>query len=133
MNKDSLHSFFRFAASSLSCCLVDFTVFQIMLLLTKTRFPVSYIMISTCVAKVFSGSFNYLINKKLVFRNQNSIVFSAWKYLLWSVTQMFLSGSIVSVLYRLTHLSEVLLKCITDTGLFFCSFLIQKLLVFKKA
>ncbi len=131
MNKIFSGSFFRFVASSLSSGLVDFAVFQIMLLLTKTRFPAFYIMLSTCVAKIASGLFNFAINKLLVFKNRSSTVSSAWKYLLLWATRMFLSGSIVGVLYQLTLLPEVLLKAFTDSLLFFFSYFVQKKLIFR--
>ncbi|MBR4461682.1 MAG: GtrA family protein [Erysipelotrichaceae bacterium] len=132
MNKILSGSFVRFAASALGSCLVDFSVFQIMLLLTKDRFPAVYIMASTCVAKIASGLFNYVINKTLVFKNRKNDVSSVWKYLMLWATLMFLSGSIVGILYQMTGAPEVLLKAITDTLLFFFSYFIQKKLIFKQ-
>ena len=78
-----------------------------------------------------SGLFNYWVNKTFVFKNGGRTASSVWKYLLLWVTLMFLSGGIVGLLYQLTHLTEVLLKAVTDTILFFFSYLVQKKLIFR--
>ncbi|OQA22245.1 MAG: hypothetical protein BWY61_01668 [Firmicutes bacterium ADurb.Bin354] len=45
---------------------------------------------------------------------------------------MALSAGLVSGLVKVTHLSELLVKIVVDTILFFISYKIQQLWVFKK-
>ena len=91
----------------------------------------AYIIISTYGARLVSSVYNYSINKKVVFNNDDSVITTAIKYFVLCVIQGTLSGILVNYLFSLTQIAEIICKMIVDTLLFFVSFFVQKKLVFK--
>lgn len=123
-------TFFRYLLSSLSAFLVDICLFA---LGTKILFRglALYIPVSTVFARVFSGIYNYLINRNMVFKSRASYAFSGFSYLSLCILQMAASAALVSLTYHLLPLDEVLVKIIIDSCLFLISYQIQKRFIFK--
>lgn len=91
------------------------------------------IVISTVVARVFSSLFNYSVNRKVVFRSDSKNSF--WKYYALCIVQMAASAALVAGLSYLLptgKFGKTIIKLVVDTGLFFVSFGIQRIWVFKK-
>lgn len=120
----------KFVLSSLSSFVVDlflFTVFH------KTIFSsfAGKIIYSTITARVFSGIFNYNINKRTVFGSKDKSIKPFLKYTALFLIQMLLSSLFVHLLAEAKDINVTLIKMIVDTALFVLSFIIQKIFVFK--
>ena len=128
-----LGTFFRYTLSSLSSFLVDYGIFcGLMYVLAKSGLTGSEsrsIWISTIVARICSSMFNYLINKKVVFKSDRGSSTLVMYYTL-CVVQMAASAALVSLL-NMTGFAPQIGKIIVDTLLFIISFRIQKLIIFK--
>lgn len=124
--------FLKYIISSLSSFVVDMGLFTLFSSILKRNKVAQYIIIATYSARVFSSIFNYTINRKAVFQSNSSPLNSAWKYFLLCVIQGTLSAVLVSVLYTWTNVYELMCKIVVDTILFFASFYIQKMFVFKE-
>lgn len=122
--------FFRYIVASVCSFVLDILLFYIFCRIFS-GFG-AYIAISTVVARVFSSTFNFLINYKKVFRSQASVAGAALRYFALVVVQMAASAALVTLFVRLIGCNEVVVKVIVDTILFFISFKVQQMLVFKK-
>lgn len=116
-----------FLVSSLSSALVDVLVFLALATLFGNQ-PVM-LLIATIGARVLSGLFNYQLNRKLVFKDQQKVYHSLGKYLLLFGTQLLFSWLGVMVLSNVIQ-SILMSKLLVDCILFFISFSVQRRFVF---
>jgi len=133
--------FFKFILSSVVSFLVDIILFSILVHLIPDKEPgaedlalllfIEYqTVLSTWIARVFSGSVNYCINRQ-VFKKEHQSKGSAARYLLVWFVQMMLSAFFVYTLVKLLHSNATITKMFVDLILFVCSFKVQQLWVFK--
>lgn len=122
--------FIGYMVSSVLSCVIDLVVFAICCRLLSG--VGEYIVVSTIIARVISATFNFAVNYKKVFGSNDSVPKTALKYACLAVIQMMCSGYLVKGGVALTHITEVIVKIIVDTILFFISYKIQQKLVFKK-
>ena len=160
--KDSITIFgglLKYGFSSILSSAVDLSLFTFFNL-TLFKFSSFSILLSTIIARLLSGVFNFSLNKKWVFKNQievnpkvqshnNYIDFDAKentvqtsntehytnneiiKYSILFFSQMCASGLLVSLLNNLIS-NATISKLIVDILLFFVSYFIQKNIVFTK-
>ena len=121
--------FLRYGLSSIASAAVDLLLFSLMVRLLFGG-STAGIILSTVIARIFSGICNFTINKRWVFASRGNAVPEIAKYLVLFITQMALSGIIVALTAPLP-LPLPLLKIATDTGLFFLSYYVQKKVVFR--
>ena len=125
--------FAKFLFSSLSSCIIDLVLFALFCSLTKERMPeaVSYIVVSTVLARVVSAGYNFFLNYRVVFKSSGAVWKSAVRYFVLAVVQMLASAGLVSLLYGVLGGSEVAVKILVDVFLFFISFMIQREIVYR--
>lgn len=131
--KDSLKIykiFGKFIFSSLSSCVIDLALFALFVWLLKP-WVTYHIIIATCLARVISAIYNYLINHSLVFDSKASHKKAATKYFILAVIQMSCSALLVNGLFELLQINETFIKVFVDGCLFFISFFIQREIVYK--
>lgn len=117
--------FFRFLVFAIVSGLLDFLAFSFAYLLFGQVF------ISETLARIFSGTCNFLLNKELVFKSKERLLPEALKYAaLCLVNLVFSYGLISSLVYLGANVFAS--KLIALTGLFVANFAIQKVLVFRK-
>ncbi|NLC96396.1 MAG: glycosyltransferase [Erysipelotrichaceae bacterium] len=124
--------FFKYIISSLTSALIDILLFA---LLTKVVFNNSNtsktIFLSTLFARICSSLFNYTVNKNIVFSNKVSSKKTFFKFYTLSVLLMIISWGFVTWLYRLFRVDTTVIKILVDLILFFVSYQIQRLWIFK--
>jgi glycosyltransferase involved in cell wall biosynthesis len=128
---DSVHVylvFVRFSLMSLVSFLIDISLFTVINSLTGTIF------FSTYAARITSGTFNFLGNRNLVFRReqQSALPLEALGYVLLAFSIATASGFLVKALVALLGWNPTLIKLGVDPCLFFVSFLVQRLLIFRR-
>ena len=129
--------FFKFCISSFGSAVLDYLIFLLMVwalgrFATEGSFALLYyIEISTAVARICSGLFNYNFNRR-IFKAREGIASSGPRYLLLWLVQMCISAMAVKGLVRLAPGMEWLIKPLVDTTLFFLSYKIQQIWVFQK-
>lgn len=122
--------FIKFAVSGLASFGLDMALFALFIWLWKDDAPEMYIVFATVLARVISASFNYLINRKKVFKKGDEHSFV--KYMILATVIMTISAGLVHGLFFLTGRGEILIKGVVDTILFLVGFIIQRDWVFKK-
>lgn len=124
-------SFFKFLFSSLSSACVDILLFNLFVAVVFKNADVSKaIFISTILARVISSVYNYVINRKVVFKSNSGVV-SVVKYYILAAVIMLLSAVLVTGVFRLTNFNKSIIKIITDSLLFILSYKVQQIWVFK--
>jgi len=93
----------------------------------------SKIIIATIIARIISSFINYLLNKEKVFKSDESKLKTILKYYSLVIIQMFISAFLVDNLYSLLEFNATFIKIPIEFTLFICNYLIQKLIIFKKA
>lgn len=129
-------SILKFSASSIISFIVDYALFTLLnaVVLSGMASGVRELA-ATYGARVVSCVLNYMMNRKLVFKDTGSARKSASRYFLLSVVQAAASAGLIHLLHSLTgasQLMETLLKLPVDITLFLASYNIQKYWVFPR-
>ena len=124
--------FAKYIISSLSSFILDILLYTAFVnLLPEINFKgITQIVVATVLARIISSAYNFMINSKVVFKNQNKD--SIIKYFILCGVQMFISAFAVSTLFKLLQINSTLIKVIVDTIIFIINFVIQREWVFKK-
>lgn len=127
--KDSLAiylSIIKFSMSSIISALLDLVLLMIMERITSSLF------ISVFIARVFSATFNYIVNREYVFsKTKDSLLKGApIKYILLVLFIMLLNYEIMKV-YISLGLPLLVSKVCTESTLFFFSYWVQKKYIFR--
>lgn len=122
--------FAKFLCSSLGSFLVDIGLFTLFCTIFQPMFAVIYVTISTALARVCSGIFNYTINR-WIFASKEKVSKSGPRYLILWLVQMCLSALFVTVACHLLPFHDTLIKAVIDSLLFIISFFVQQKWVFK--
>ena len=137
--KDSLKIYgviFKYIFSSLVSSIIDLAIFSIVGAFAYGKLEDSLrILLATVVARVVSSLFNFLFNRKAVFKANNNFGRAVVRYYTLCVCQLLVSYGLVYVITSLLGLGQVMTvitKGIIDTVLFMISFYIQRIWVFKK-
>ena len=140
-----LAGFFRFIGASLASFLVDYLIYLLLNNLLKGAGPamtqqlkilcvylVPHIVIATAGARVLSGVFNFVVNRKFVFQDKSAAGKSFPRYLAVFFLILILSAAVTSGLHACFGWSENLIKIPVDILLFFLSYTLQQRWVFSR-
>ncbi|MBP1743829.1 MAG: hypothetical protein H6Q58_807 [Firmicutes bacterium] len=117
----------RYSLASVSSAVIDLTLFTMLTALFGVTS--SGILASTVLARTTSGAVNFALNRNWVFRSGSSRRAELAKYFTLFAGQMLTSWVLVAGLSSLLP-HPAIVKAITDTGLFFLSYQIQKRYIF---
>lgn len=113
--------------SSLSF-IVDIVSFSVILFFLKDK-----IMISSYLARAISSIFNYIVNKNIVFKNnEKKNIKSMIMYFLLVIVNITISGTLVKKIYFFIHYNATLIKIVIDSLIFIINYFLQKYVIFKK-
>lgn len=126
--------FLTFIGSSMFAYVLDFSLFSILGTIIFPKFISNedlIIWISTAAGKAAAGVINFTINKKYSFKTKNKSISEFLKYVVVFFIKFGGSAELVTLL-KFIPIPLPLLKCIIDTLIFFISYRLQKVWVFKK-
>ena len=127
------NSFIKYSMISIISFVIDISLFKMFLVFVKLNFTETIlILLATIFARIISSLINFLLNKKFSFNSNKKIKNTIVKYYILCVVQMIISGILVSTIFKLTGLSEVIIKLIVDTVLFIINFRIQRIYIFNE-
>ena len=113
--------------SSLSF-IVDIVSFSSILFFLKDK-----IMISSYLARTISSIFNYIVNKNIVFKNnEKKNIKSMIMYFLLIIVNITISGTLVKKIYFFIHYNATFIKIVIDSLIFIINYFLQKYVIFKK-
>ena len=123
---------FKFALSSISSFLVDYIVYALALLVLAAVPTSLKILLANGVARVTSSIFNYSANKKLVFKNKDSVAKTGTGYFGLALGLFILDTLLIRLFYAIFGLNLLIVKIIVGALLFCLSWLVQKKLFSRK-
>jgi putative flippase GtrA len=127
--KDSLRIYkdiLKFSFSSLLSFIVDYLLYSVLFAFSGR------IMLSNITARVFSSIFNFMLNKKVVFKNKENIYKTAVKYFLLAAGILAVNTLLLKIIVKYFIKNEYAAKIIVEVVLFFFSWAAQRSFVFKK-
>lgn len=119
----------KFSLSSIISFILDFILYTIFLITFK-KAPYN-IQISNIIARIISATFNYTVNKKMVFNHKNKIFKSALTYMILAIFILITNTCILTLLTSI-GINKYLAKIITEILLFIISYIVQHYYIFKK-
>lgn len=123
---------FKFALSSLSSFVVDYLVYALAILFLPSV-PTSFrIFLANGLARVTSSIFNYSTNKKLVFKNQDSLLKTGMSYFGLAIALFILDTLLIRLFYAIFGINLLIVKIIVGILLSAVSWLVQKKFIFKE-
>lgn len=123
---------FKFALSSLSSFVVDYIVYALAILFLPTVPTGLRIFLANGLARVTSSIFNYSTNKKLVFKNEDSLVKTGMGYFGLAVGLFVLDTLLIHLFYAVFGMNLLIVKIIVGILLFAVSWTVQKKFIFKE-
>ena len=131
MSKDKIKIFFKTSISSIISAGVDLSVFYFLSTVFERKY--FYVVLATVIARLFSGTVNFLINKFYAFQSTGRVRVELVSYTILFIIKMILSSLIVAYLSTtFTTTNETFIKIIVDVILFFASFYIQDKYIFNE-
>lgn len=127
--KDSIKIYkeiIKFSLSSIASFLIDYIFYTIFYFAFKS------INIANVLARAISSICNYIINRKVVFKSDKSILKSLVQYFLLVVVILALNTCILNIFVNISKLNPLLAKVLTEMVLFCLSWIVQKKIVFNK-
>ena len=115
----------KFSLSSLLSFIIDYILYIIFLTLFKN------ITISNILARLISATFNYNVNRNIVFKSNDKVINTLFGYILLATTILLLNTIILNALVYL-KINALIAKIFTEIILFIFSYTIQKKIIFNK-
>ena len=131
--KDTMRIFkevIKFSASSLIAFGIDYGAFALLTLINNPW--EHWILMCVVIARVISASINFTINYHLVFKKRESLWMAFIKYAGLAVFILGCNLLLMWLLHEQAGMNEYLAKIIVETTLFITSWIVQRLLVFRK-
>lgn len=124
---------FAFAGSAIASFVIDYGVFWLSTQLLPIGSDKLLVLASSYLARLFSSIFNFVANKKLVFKNDGATFNTALKYYTLCIVQTGVSAGITALLSNIVagHMLTVW-KLLADASLALFSYRIQRAWVFAE-
>lgn len=133
--KDSLKIYknmFRFASSSFVSFCLDYLLYGIFLCLTSGLGLSSSVIVSNTMARIISASFNYQLNRRYVFRHKGGMWKTALGYTALALVLLLVNTAFLLWFVTGRGVGGMAAKMAVEVTLFIVSFLVQKILIFRK-
>ena len=120
----------KFSASSLASFAIDYCMYAVLLTLTGTLGMTHGLVISNIGARLVSGTANFTMNRKLVFKSRTGFAKSAAQYI--ALAALILAGNtlVLSLLAGTFGINSMIAKLITEILFFVISWTVQKYVIF---
>ena len=120
----------KFSASSLASFAIDYCMYALLLALTGAAGLANGLIISNIGARLVSGTANYTLNRRLVFKSRTGFAKSAVQYALLAAFILAGNTIVLSTLVGVLGLNSLLAKLITEVIFFTISWTVQKYVIF---
>ena len=120
----------KFSASSIASFAIDYCMYVLLLAVTGTAGIANGLIISNIGARLVSGTANYTMNKKLVFKSRTGFAKSATQYILLAAFILAGNTIVLSTLAGTLGINRFAAKLITEAIFFAISWTVQKYVIF---
>lgn len=121
-------SFLKFILSSLVCFLIDYISFILLIKIFNTS-P-SNIFLCNLISRLISGTFNYNLNKRFVFRsNKNNTLFG---YIFLAAGIILINSFILNLFINTFSMNAYVAKIVVEIILFIVNFIVEQRVIFNE-
>ncbi len=120
----------KFASSSLLSFGIDYTLFVVLLHFMNSVSIVGGIVFANILSRILSASFNFTVNKHLIFRHTGSVAKQVAHYTLLAGAILVGNTFLLMLLTDKVHMAPYLAKVVTEVTLFTISYFVQKNVIF---
>ena len=120
----------KFSASSLASFAIDYCMYALLLAATGAAGITNGLIVSNIGARLVSGTVNYTLNKKLVFRSRTGFAKSAAQYVMLAAFILAGNTIVLSTLAGTLGINSLAAKLITEVVFFAISWTVQKYVIF---
>ena len=120
----------KFSASSLASFAIDYGMYALLLAVTGAAGIANSLVISNIGARLVSGTANYTMNKRLVFKSRTGFAKSAVQYFLLAAFILAGNTIVLSTLAGTLGINRFAAKLITEVIFFAISWTVQKYVIF---
>ena len=124
--KHKFEAISKFGLSSIISFMIDYSIFSLLSILGLN------IILGNLIARIVSGTCNYLINKRYVFKSNNSFYKSMISYVSLAILIITLNTILLHFLVDKFLINKFIAKIIVEIVLFIGNFIIQKKYIFKR-
>lgn len=121
----------KFSASSLLSFLLDYGLYSLLSALLPAM-GTAGVVVSNVTARVVSATFNFTLNRRLVFDSKSPLLAAAVKYFLLAAFILASNTVVLNLLIDRAGVNRYLAKIITELIFFTVSWLVQRTLIFQK-
>ena len=115
----------KFSASSLAGFVSDYLLYILITLLSGS------VVLANVLARVFSSTLNFTMNRRLVFKSSKPLAKSALQYFALAAFILVMNTLLLTLLTSTLGVNVFLAKILTEMSMFFVSFTVQKGIVFR--
>lgn len=122
----------KFSASSLASFAIDYCMYALLLAATGAAGMANGLIVSNIGARIVSGTANYTMNRRLVFKSRAGFARSALQYVL--LAGFILAGNtiVLSMFVGTLGMNRLIAKLVTEIIFFAISWTVQKYVIFFK-
>lgn len=120
----------KFSASSIASFAVDYCMYALLLAATGAAGIANGLILSNIGARLVSGTVNYTLNKRLVFRSRTGLAKSAAQYAMLAAFILAGNTIVLSTLVGMLGINSLAAKLITEAVFFAISWTVQKYVIF---
>ncbi len=122
----------KFASSSFTAFLVDYLVYSLILMIAAERINFINLTFANITARLISSSLNFTINRKFVFKSNQSLQKSAAQF--FTLAAIILAGNsvVLNFLANMLNINHYVAKIITEMFFFAFNYTIQNFIIFRK-
>ena len=120
----------KFSASSLASFAIDYCMYALLLAVTGAAGIANGLIISNIGARLVSGTANYTMNKRLVFKSRTGFAKSAAQYIMLAAFILAGNTIVLSMLAGTLGINRFAAKLITEVIFFAISWTVQKYVIF---
>ena len=127
--KDSIKIYkeiIKFSLSSITSFFIDYGLYGLFTIIFNN------IILSNITARLISSTYNFLINKLVVFKSDKGTLKSYIQYFLLVIAMLALNTLLLNILVNFCGINKYVAKIITELTLFIVNWIVQKKIIFKK-
>ncbi len=122
----------KFASSSFTAFLVDYTVFSLILMIGTERVNFFSITFANIVARLISSTVNFTINRRFVFKSSQSLQRSAAQFYTLVAVVLACNSIVLNFLANVLNINHYIAKILTEMFFFAFNYTIQNFVIFRK-
>ncbi len=122
----------KFASSSFTAFCVDYGVYSLILAIGTERINFINLTFANIAARIISSSVNFTINRKFVFKSNQSLQKSAAQFFTLAAAILACNSVVLNFLANVLNINHYIAKIITEMFFFVFNYTIQNFLIFRK-